>query len=294
MSATLMNISSQNVVGTCESKCYYSFNYPMTNATTITNYGSYLQFTYELSGSSPVLYNSRSYNVSSINIYSPSLHLYNNTVTDGEVVIRHVPVNGGNPLYVIIPLSTTGVTTKATRFISQVILAASKSAPSAGNNTNKGVTNFTLNDFVPMKPFFSYTTSQMDCIVFDLSNAIGISVADLNMYKKIITTPPTNPFMVSTSLFTNPKGPRTMGGSDIYIDCQPTDQVVEEVTKEKTTVDDTTSDQNVMYILYGLAFILLIVVFYYIFKTVGLIGSGEGSSETLPTMKGGGFFRKKK
>lgn len=85
-----------------------------------------------------------------------------------------------------------------------------------------------------------------------------------------------------------------MGGSDIYIDCQPTDQVVEEVTKEKTTVDDTTSDQNVMYILYGLAFILLIVVFYYIFKTVGLIGSGEGSSETLPIMKGGGFFRKKK
>ena len=264
MNGTYMNISPQNIAGTCESKCSYAFNYPTTNSTTVSNYGAYLQFTYELSNTSPVLYNNKSYNVSSITLYSPSLHKYNSATANGEVVIRHSPVNGGNPLYVVIPLSTGGLTTGGSQVVSRVINAASKSAPSAGKNTNKGVGEFSLNSFIPMKQFYSYTTSKLDCIVFDISNAIGISTDDLSIFKKIITAAPSNPFTQSTSLFINTKGPTnsiTGGGSDIYIDCQPTDQVMGTVTKDKKSINDLGPQENLMYLVYVVVF-MFFTIFY--------------------------------
>jgi hypothetical protein len=289
---SLINISPQNIAGTCESKCSYSFKYPTTNSTTVSNYGAYLQFTYELSNTSPVLYNNNSYNVSSISIYSPSLHKYNNATTDGEVVIRHTPVSGGNPLYVIIPLSTGGLTTTGSQVISTVINAAGKSAPSSGKNTNKGVSEFTLNNFIPMKQFYSYTTSKMDCIVFDISNAIGINSADLKIFKSIVKAAPSNPFTVSTSLFINTKGPSNSlnGDSDIYIDCQPTDQTIETVTRDKkTSSSDLGTSENFMYLVYVVVFMFLIFVLYSTMKYITSLG---GDSETTP-MKGG-FFKKYK
>lgn len=292
VNGTNMNISPQNIAGTCESKCSYAFNYPTTSNTTVSNYGAYLQFTYDLSNNSPVLYNNNSYNVSSISIYSPSLHKYNNTTADGEVVIRHTPVSGGNPLYVVIPLSTGGLTTTGSQVISKVITAAGKSAPSAGKNTNKGVGEFTLNKFIPMKQFYSYTTSSMDCIVFDISNALGISSDDLTVFKKIVTAAPSNPFMVSTSLFVNTKGPSNNingGDGDIYIDCQPTDQVMGTVTKDKKSVNDLGSQESLMYFVYVVVFMFLIFVLYSTMKYITNLG---GDSETTP-MKGG-FFKKYK
>jgi hypothetical protein len=286
---SLINISPQNIAGTCESKCSYAFNYPTTNNTTVSNYGAYLQFTYELSNNSPVLYNSKSYNVSGITIYSPSLHKYNNATTDGEVVIRHTPVSGGNPLYVIIPLSTGGLTTTGSQVISTVINAAGKSAPSAGKNTNKGVSEFTLNNFIPMKQFYSYTTSKMDCIVFDISNAIGINSADLKIFKSIVKAAPSNPFTGSTSLFINTKGPSMNGESDIYIDCQPTDKEMGEVTRDKKSVNDLGTSENFMYLVYVVVFMFLIFVLYSTMKYITSLG---GDSETTP-MKGG-FFKKYK
>jgi len=290
---SLINISPQNIAGTCESKCSYAFKYPTTNSTTVSNYGAYLQFTYELSNSSPVLYNNKSYNVSSISIYSPSLHKYNNATTDGEVVIRHTPVSGGNPLYVIIPLSTGGLTTTGSQVISTVINAAGKSAPSSGKNTNKGVGEFTLNNFIPMKQFYSYTTSGMDCIVFDISNAIGINSADLKIFKSIVKAAPSNPFTVSTSLFINTKGPSNSlnGDSDIYIDCQPTDQTIETVTRDKkTSSSDLGSQENLMYLVYFVAFMFLIYVLYSMMKYITTM---RGDTETILPMKGG-FFKKYK
>ncbi len=290
---SLMNISPQNIAGTCESKCSYAFNYPTTNSTTISNYGAYLQFTYDLSNTSPVLYNNNSYNVSSINIYSPSLHKYNNSTTDGEVVIRHTAVSGGNPLYVIIPLNTGGLTTTGSQVISSVINAAGKSAPSAGKNTNKGVGEFTLNKFIPMKQFYSYTTSKMDCIVFDISNALGITTSDLTTFKKIIKSAPSNPFIMPSnslaSLFINTKGPSNSlsGGSDIYIDCQPTDKEIGEVTKSKKSVNDLGTQENLMYIIYVIVFMFLIFILYSVMKYLISLAS---NSET--TVMKGGFFKK--
>ena len=294
---SLMNISPQNIAGTCESKCSYAFNYPTTSNTTVSNYGTYLQFTYELSNNSPVLYNNNSYNVSGITIFLPSLHKYNNSTTDGELIIRHTPVTGGNPLFVIIPLSTSGLTTTGSQVISRIINAAGKSAPSAGKNTNKGVGEFTLNKFIPMKQFYSYTTSRMDCIVFDISDALGISADDIKTFKSIVTASPVNPFYMPAnaiaSLFINTKGPSNNingGNGDIYIDCQPTDKEMGEVTKDKTNVNDLASQESLMYLVYVVVFMFLIFILYFTMKYVTNLG---GDSESTSAMRGG-FLKKYK
>jgi hypothetical protein len=146
-----------------------------------------------------------------------------------------------------------------------------------------------------MKQFYSYTTIGMDCIVFDISNAIGITGDDLTTFKKIIKVAPSNPFMVSTSLFINTKGPSNTlsGGSDIYIDCQPTDQTVETVTKNKKTSSSDLgmgSQENLMYLVYFVAFMFLIFVLYSMIKYVS--NSGGGSETSVPMR--GGFFKKYK
>jgi hypothetical protein len=193
-------------------------------------------------------------------------------------------------------LTTGGLTTGGSQVISNVINAAGKSAPSAGKNTNKGIGEFTLNKFIPMKQFYSYTTTIIDCIVFDVSNSIGINADDLTTFKKIVTASPSNPFITMsntpTPLFINTKGPSNSitGGSDIYIDCQPTDQVVGEVTKDKTSVDDLGTQENLMYLVYVVVFMFLIFVLYSIMKYITNLG---GDSETTPAMKGG-FFKKYK
>jgi len=194
-------------------------------------------------------------------------------------------------LYVIIPLSTGGITTTGSQVISTVINAAKKRAPSAGKNTNKGVGEFTLNNFIPMKQFYSYTTSKMDCIVFDISNAIGVNSEDLKIFKSIVKAAPSNPFTGSTSLFINTKGPSISGGSDIYIDCQPTDQTVETVTiDKKTSSSELGTSENFMYLVYVVVFMFLIFVLY---STMKYITTMRGDTETILPMKGG-FFKKYK
>ena len=103
-----MNISPQDISGVCNLKCSYSYNYPITTPT-ITNYSTHLVASYINSTTSSVSFNDEPYNIADICIFSPSLHTYNNTLTNGEIVITHAPVNGGNVLFVCSPISETGV-----------------------------------------------------------------------------------------------------------------------------------------------------------------------------------------
>ena len=51
-----MNISPQNISGTCNYKCAYSFKYP-TSDSTATNYGTKIDLTYEADATPPAKYN---------------------------------------------------------------------------------------------------------------------------------------------------------------------------------------------------------------------------------------------
>lgn len=224
-----MNISPQNITGTCNLKCAVSFNYNTSNSTA-TNYGQYIQLTYEASSTPQITYNTAKYNVSTIQLYSPSLHLYNNAKADAEIIISHTPINGGNQLVVCIPINTSGSTTDGSQIITDIFKAVSSNAPSMGTSTTQGIKEFTLNDIVPMKPYYSYTMESKDFIVYGIQYAISVDNKALETLKKCIKpnsiTLPSGP-----SLFSNPDGPSSsnVGDGSIYIDCQPTNSSEEEI-----------------------------------------------------------------
>ena len=224
-----MNISPQNIAGVCNYKCAYSFNYNTSNITA-TNYGRSVSLKYESSSTPQVTYNAAKYNVSNIQIFSPSLQSYNNAKASAEIIITHTPINGGKPMQVFIPISTSGPTTTGSQIITDIFTAIVNNAPSNGTSTTQGIKSFTLNDIVPMKHFYSYTTNNEDIIAYGIENAINVSDNSLKSFQKCIMS--TDYSMPSgPELFSNPDGPTNgdIGDGNIYIDCQPTNSSEEEV-----------------------------------------------------------------
>ena len=99
-----MNISSQNISGKCNLKCEYSFNYS-TSKFTATHGQEMLILTPDKANIPPVTYNTKKYNLENISIYAPSLHSFNGTIANAEILITHTPINGGSALIVCIPIT---------------------------------------------------------------------------------------------------------------------------------------------------------------------------------------------
>ena len=240
-----IDISSTNVVGNCELKCDYQFNYTQGNLV-IKNNGECLALTYDNSKSPSVKFNNEDYVVSEIYIYTPSLHSYNGDKTDAELLISHYSNSSGKFLLVCIPIASNDSTTQSSQLLGNIITEASNTTPTESESSSSySGTDFNLNTFVPKAPFFSYTAtlpfepcnvSNVDYVVFNnLSDTrINISSANLASLRKIITSNIGTIKSGTAKLFVNPTGSKSLlqnGGDEIYIDCQPTGH-----SKEETNV----------------------------------------------------------
>ena len=268
MSTQNINISAKNITGKCDLKCSYSFKYSESSSTAKNN-GIMLSLTYDSRSVPPVVYNSGKYNVSTIMITSPSLHVFNNNLMPGEIIIEHIPVNGGNNLNVCVPFISSSESSAASNIITEIIQKVSTNAPSDGDSTNLNISNFNLQNIVPRKPFFAYTVSNTDYIVFGHLDAIPLSSSTLSTLQKIIKPYPIS--MPSAPLFYNSKGPISglPIGDGIYISCQPTGSSKEETAvtydKNSSSVDfsnvlDSPIFKLIIFILIGC--MLFIIIFY--------------------------------
>ena len=97
-----MNITQRSVYGKCNLKCSFSSKYEVSNSSA-TNNDIYVNVTYDKQSMPPVLFNYQKYNVSSVKIYSPSLHSYDGAKVPAEIIIEHQPVTSGSVLNVCIP-----------------------------------------------------------------------------------------------------------------------------------------------------------------------------------------------
>ena len=267
-----MNISPQDISGVCNLKCSYSYNYPITTPT-ITNYSTHLVASYINSTTSSVSFNDEPYNIADICIFSPSLHTYNNTLTNGEIVITHAPVNGGNVLFVCIPISETGVTSNATNILSNIVNIVSTTAPTQGESATQGINEFTPNDLIPKFNFYSYTSSSYSCICFGLQQAIYISSANLQLLQQVIQQDTSTQFPSGPALYSSLNIPKILGGpsgSDIYIDCQPTnssDEDTNEVVAQKSSSNSdiglslSSITSNPIFLLFVSSIIFIIIIF---------------------------------
>jgi hypothetical protein len=237
---TTINISYTNVYGNCDLKCSYNYKYNASN-TVAKNQENFITLTYDKGTTVPVVYNNDNYYVSTITIYSQSIHKFDNNYTSGELVITHIPEKGGKSLYVCLPIITSTDSSDASNILTGIIESVSTNAPRKNESTNVNISNFNLNNIVPKKPFYAYNGTKGligHVIVFGINYAIALNSNTLKKLTSII-----KPFPISVegdSVFYNNKGPNNTNIKDgIYISCQPTGSSEEEVT-----VTNNKSDVN--------------------------------------------------
>ncbi len=253
-----------NTDSKCTLLCNYSFSYPPTSLK-IKRESNHLEFITDDTVQPPVIYNNRNYSVTEVRLYRPSLHKFAGVYADGEMMIVHTSVNSPNILIVCIPITKSSTsTTDATMFLDLIGTEISRTGTGSDGETVFNSPTFTLNKFVPMKPYLSYSgtypwvspstgtsvgvaisapsdgESNIDYIVFKKENAIYISVATFDRLTE--TTIAGNEIWksnniqivdqsVTPKIFYNSTGPVVRAGDAIYISCQPTGADGEILTK---------------------------------------------------------------
>ncbi len=268
MSNQNINISAKNITGKCDLKCSYAFKYSESNSTAKNN-GVMIDLTYDSRSVPPVVYNKEKYTVSNIIITSPSLHLFNDISMPGEIIIKHIPIKGGNHLNVCIPFVSSSETSTSSNLITQVIEKVAANAPSEGDSTNLNISGFSLQNIIPRKPYFAYSADSNDYIVFGALDAIPLSSSTISTLQQIIQPFPLP--MPSAQLFYNSKGPISglQIGDGLYISCQPTgssdDETAVTYDKNSSSIDFSNIYKSPVFkllIMIVIGCILFIIVFY--------------------------------
>jgi hypothetical protein len=278
---TSINISKQNVIANCDLKCAYNFVYPETSLTA-NNEGQFIMFTLDKTNTPPVVYNQQKYSVDTMMIVSPSIHIFNDSTTNAELIISHTPLLGGNKLSVCIPISQSSDTSIASNLVTELIENVASNAPALNETTTINIDGFTLNSIVPNKPFYSYTdeNDNIEYIVFDILDAISLNSDVITSLTQII-----QPYPLPTpggNLFYNKLGPnQSKIGSGYYMKCQPTGSSKEEtevvyskndVTYDLLNILNNPNTKPFVQIIIGcVIFILVMFLLNYIFSYI----SGE-------------------
>lgn len=228
------NTQAENI---CNLKCSYKFDYPTTNLQ-ILNRGDYLLWKVDETNQPPVVYNDDFYTVKEARIYWNSLHAYTNnsetTYADAELLIGHMNTKNTKALLVCIPITQSSTSTSdSAMFFDFIMTEISRTAPSMGQQTTYNKSTFTLDKFIPNKPFYSYNgtlpwspnNGSFDYVVFEKEDAITMSDLSYKLLKQIITKneiSAIDPKTVYADIFYNPNGPISPRAGEIYIDCKPT------------------------------------------------------------------------
>jgi carbonic anhydrase len=280
--------------GTCELKCKYMFKYN-DSTTRITNKGDYLSLSYDKPVTDPVVYNSIPYYVEEVRIYSPSLHSYNGSKADAELIIIHTN-DYNTKLLVCIPVNSS---TNSSGQLETILTTASKFA----NTTNKSTymtTVINLNTMMPQNKMYIYSGSlpfppcggDNDIIVFNKDDGafITISKNTLDLLKASIKQ---NSIQIKTnSFYVNNKGPQSLSldsSNEIYIDCKPVSddgEPIDSDTDANLKAPSTNMFSNIDYkaIVNSLAFqiIMSILGAIFIYKLFFFIIEKTKSDEFKP------------
>jgi carbonic anhydrase len=291
-----IDINSSSVVGKCDLKCDYSFKY-QNSSCVATNRGDYISLSYDNTSNPPVIYNSNTYDVKEVRLYTPSLHTYYNSHADAEIIIVHNSNSGARPLLVCIPIQKNNSTSISAQLLKTIISTVSKSAPTNGDSTTVSTKTFNLSSFVPKKPYYSYSATEpyqpcltnVDFIVYDLtSSSLDINSDTLQILQQVISK---NVYDIKKGpqLFFNEKGPSRYGSGsdDIYIDCQPVGEsdeskavIVEDYGNTSYSTEDLLSNPVVQIILGSLLFIILLLFVWFIMGFVSPMKGGSSLSNS--------------
>ena len=284
------NLSQNNVAGECNLKCAYSFQYSNSNCVA-NNMGSRISLSYDESNVPPVTYNGNKYKVSSVSISTNVFLLFNGKEPKGTIMINHIPIVGGNSFVVIIPIVAGDSSMPSSNILTKIINETANLAPKLGNKSVINVENYNLNNIVPKKPFYSFTSDggYTDVIAYGIEHAITIDASTIAKLNSIIKS---NASIVKAAsfgkIFYNSKGPNTAGAAgsdDIYIDCQPvnvSEETIQMSTENKLSASykmnsDYDARSTFIKIFFNpwfqlLLLILAVVLFYYLIQYLLTLG----------------------
>jgi len=213
----------------CDLKCEYIHNYLTSSNLIITNRKEYLSVRVDNNINNPVTFNSNKYNLSEIRLYNRSIHSWNGTHTEGEIIMVHNNILGNQgDLLVCIPIKKGYVNSD---ILKDIILESTKRANSINNRTTLSIDNLNLNNLIPSKPYYFYKgslayvpcNSLVNYIVFDENDSIYISDSIYDKFNKLIIQ---NNYKtkknVDNIIYYNINGSKIEMKDEIYIDCQPT------------------------------------------------------------------------
>ena len=295
-----IDISISKITNNCSLKCSYRFKYNESSCNA-TNKGEYISISYDKSYSPPVMYNAVGYDVQELRLYTPSLHSYNGTKTDAELIIVHTSNTGSKPLLVCVPIKNNNTSSESALLFKLLIDTVASNAPAEEDTTRVNVRNFNLELLVPKKQFYSYSATEpynpcsenVDYIVFSSLDASLDIMPD--SFKKLEAIIKSNTYNIKTGpkLFFNEKGP-SMGNVDgqIYIDCQPVGSSKNkvEILTDMGLGIETGHYQNISellnnsYVKLFLGSVIFIVLLYGIKYSLNFIKPAKGGGVSiLPT-----------
>lgn len=241
----------------CDLKCEYSFKYPQSNLN-VANRGDYLSLKTDVSNAPPVVYNANKYDVSEIRIYQPSLHSYSGKKAEAELIIIHNNVSSQGNLLVCVPIVVGSGIPDSLSLFDTIISEVTKTANSPGSKTTVNISTFTLDKFIPIKSYYSYTgtlpyspcNGEYDYVVFSKDNDASISSSP-NAYaalKKIITANSYESRNNKNGVFFNKQGPSVLSGEnkgDVYMECLPTGSEGEALVPAEKTSEQMFNMQSI-------------------------------------------------
>ena len=215
----------------CSQMCLYSYNYAASSSCVVSNDGDRLTIIYD--GGGDVTFNNATYTPTRIRLFKPSLHKFNGTQANGEVIIEHSARAASNTgLLVCIPLISNGSLSNASAIFEDII----RHSPTKEDESfSLSISDFSLNYIIPTAPYYTYSgplpydacnnSATYQYVVFHPSQkgAITLSSTVMDGLGAMIS----QSFVVAhkeKGLFFNAIGTSKNGfsGEDqIYIQCQP-------------------------------------------------------------------------
>lgn len=270
-----MNITQKTGgVGKCDEKCSYSYKYQTSSNCNAGNHNTNISFSYEQQQNPAVYFNKISYQVDTVEFYSPSIHKFDGKKVDAEIVIRHLS-NSGSPLLVCIPMTPSGTISEGSKMITQMLEEVSNRQLHNGDSSmSVTVDDYNLDKIIPRKPFFYYENNNKNYIVYGRQDSLNLNADLMNKINELLALPQ-NILAPETSILAfNENGPSPYGISgmddEIYIDCQPTGNSQENMdvkfnepaNPSVNNLGDLINSPLVKIVLLTITIVLLIYMFF--------------------------------
>jgi hypothetical protein len=243
-----------------------------------------ISITYDKSSIPPVVFNNVKYDVSSIQLYSPSVHYFNNNKADAEIIINHTSNSSGVALGICIPIITNGVRSEGSQILIEILNAIdSKPLKFGDNSISIKSSDYNLNSIIPDKSYYFYNvaSTKTDYIVYGITDAITVDSSLIDDLQKLIQPFKNTEIFVGEDLFFNSNGPSAgnYNSGEIYIDCKPTgnSEETEDITYNKSTASTNDLGEiitNIIknpYFAYAISIVVIVILLIFIRKGLNFV-----------------------